>query len=235
MNKKSKDSIYKRRIVTAFLWLAIFIFSIYLGYDNSIKNIGFSPAQPIAFSHKKHSGEFEIKCLFCHTDAERSSFSSLPTTKSCMVCHIALKNQSELMKLVNHSFDNNIPIKYTRVNILPDYTHFNHSRHIRAQIDCSSCHGNVEQMDSVRQEKALTMQWCLDCHRSPDKFIIAARNISGILTDTANITTISIKPEDVISPSFGLWTGKLPDQKFNGFILPHKPTKGPETCSACHY
>ncbi len=134
MRTGKKDRRYKIRIATAVLWVFFLCTGIYLGYDYSIKNVGFSPNQPVAFSHKKHSGDFEMKCLFCHHDAEKSSFSSIPSTKSYMICHLALKNQSELMKLVNHSFDNNIPIQYTRVNILPDFTHFNHSRHIRAQI-----------------------------------------------------------------------------------------------------
>ena len=235
MRTGKKDRRYKIRIATAVLWVFFLCTGIYLGYDYSIKNVGFSPNQPVAFSNKKHSGDFEMKCLFCHHDAEKSSFSSIPTTKSCMICHLALKNQSELMKLVNYSFDNNIPIKYTRVNILPDFTHFNHSRHIRAQIDCSSCHGEVEKMDSVRQEKALTMSWCLACHREPEKNIIFARNISGILTLSGKSGN-SIEPEiDVVQPSFGMWEGKILPNKFKDFLIPKKPVKGPETCSSCHY
>jgi len=207
----------------------------YIGYNNSIKNIGFSPRQPVAFSHKKHSGDFGMKCLFCHSSAEKSAFSSIPTTKSCMVCHLALKNQSELMKLVNYSFDNNIPIQYTRVNILPDYTHFNHSRHLIAQIDCSSCHGEVEKMDSIRQEKALTMSWCLDCHRNPEKFIVFARDISGIVTIKNTTKVNMLFPKDFVFPSFGMWSNDLPKTYMKEFLMPKNPSRGPENCSACHY
>ncbi len=216
-----------------FVWLFVCVLSIYLAYDFSIKNTGFSPEQPIAFSHKKHSGEFGMKCLFCHYSAETSSFSNIPTTKSCIVCHIALKNESELMKPVNFSFDSNASIKYNRVYILPDYTHFDHSSHIKAQIDCSSCHGSVETMDSIKQVSVISMSWCLNCHREPAKYITKARSISGIITDslpfkTADYTSVS-------RPEYGLWESRVPAKSIDGFYLPFMPVRGPETCSACHH
>ncbi len=43
----------------------------------------------------------------------------------------------------------------------------NHSAHVGAGVGCVSCHGRIDQMDVVRQEKPLSMGWCLDCHRDP--------------------------------------------------------------------
>jgi hypothetical protein len=48
---------------------------------------GFEPAQPIAFSHRLHSGELNIDCLYCHSGAERSRHAGIPAASTCMNCH----------------------------------------------------------------------------------------------------------------------------------------------------
>jgi len=222
------------------LWLPALILSIYYYYTYRTGNIGFTPEQPVKFSHKVHSGNFGMKCLFCHGEARKNSYSAIPSTYACMVCHIALKTETELMKPVNYSYDNKKPIVWNRIYILPDYTHFNHSRHINAMIDCSSCHGEVDKMEMITQVRALTMQWCLDCHRQPEKFIIPPKNISGIFIFPQIISKLEnnqIKLADNIDmtiPPFGMFLSELP-KIIDGFSLSKLPGKGPENCSACHY
>ncbi|MBL7999904.1 MAG: cytochrome c3 family protein, partial [Candidatus Kapabacteria bacterium] len=80
-------------------------------------------------------------------------------------------------------------IEWKRVHYIPDYAHFNHSRHIRAQIDCQSCHGKIEEQGVVAQNKPLAMGWCLDCHRNPEKNVVPARPISGIFTGQMHDTS----------------------------------------------
>lgn len=48
---------------------------------------GFEPVQPIAFSHRLHSGELGIQCLYCHSGAERSRYAGIPAASTCMNCH----------------------------------------------------------------------------------------------------------------------------------------------------
>lgn len=210
--------------------------SIYLLYTNSTENIGFSPHQPVAFSHKVHSGDYGIKCLFCHTEVEHLDFSPIPSTHTCIVCHVALKNESELMKTVNKSYDDTISIFWNRCYKLPDYTHFSHSRHIRAEIDCASCHGEVEKMDTIFQGIALTMLWCLDCHRTPEKKVIMARDISGIFVypegDTIN-QRLPSKPKT--KPFFGEYEYDIPSLLLNGIPSPKRFGSGSQTCSSCHF
>ncbi len=50
-------------------------------------NQGFEPEQPIAFSHRLHSGDLQITCLYCHPGAERSRHAGLPSANICMNCH----------------------------------------------------------------------------------------------------------------------------------------------------
>jgi hypothetical protein len=49
--------------------------------------------------------------------------------------------------------------------------YFNHSIHVTKGIGCATCHGAVDRMNLTWQESSLQMEWCLDCHREPEKFI----------------------------------------------------------------
>ena len=69
------------------------------------------------------------------------------------------------------SFRNDVSIEWTKVHDLPDFVYFNHSAHVNKGVGCSSCHGRVDQMPLVWQEHSLQMEWCLDCHRHPERFV----------------------------------------------------------------
>jgi hypothetical protein len=56
------------------------------------------------------------------------------------------------------------PIAWVKVHNLPDFVHFDHSRHLAARLSCRDCHGSIERMDRVAQQSPLTMGWCLECH-----------------------------------------------------------------------
>ena len=74
------------------------------------------------------------------------------------------------MKL-QKSFDENKPIEWVNVHQLPEYAYFDHSRHVNSGIGCVSCHGRVDQMEVVHRDQPLSMGWCLDCHREPEKHL----------------------------------------------------------------
>ena len=48
---------------------------------------GYTPAQPIAFSHKLHAGALEMNCLYCHYSAAKSPRAGIPPASLCMNCH----------------------------------------------------------------------------------------------------------------------------------------------------
>jgi len=48
---------------------------------------GYSPEQPIEFSHRLHAGELLIDCLYCHSGAEQSRHAGFPSGDVCMNCH----------------------------------------------------------------------------------------------------------------------------------------------------
>jgi hypothetical protein len=49
--------------------------------------------------------------------------------------------------------------------------YFNHSIHVKQGVGCVTCHGPVDKMPLMYQAKSLLMEWCLDCHRAPEKYI----------------------------------------------------------------
>ena len=125
--------------------------------------------QPIQFSHERHVAGNGIDCRYCHTSVEESSFASIPPTKTCMNCHSVLFKDAAYLEPVRESYRTDKSIVWVKVHRLPDFVYFNHSIHVNKGIGCSSCHGQVDQMPLMFQAKPLTMSWCLDCHRNPEK------------------------------------------------------------------
>jgi len=62
--------------------------------------VGYSPAQPIIFSHLLHAGTMKIDCQYCHTGVESSRHAVIPAASTCMNCHsVARKDRPEIIKL----------------------------------------------------------------------------------------------------------------------------------------
>jgi len=136
---------------------------------------GYAPAQPIAYSHQLHAGEYEIPCQYCHTGVEIGKSANIPSANICMNCHTYIQNvggqegvSTEIAKIHN-AVNTNTPIEWVRVHNLPDLAYFNHSQHVKVGgVECQTCHGPIEEMEVVSQHSALTMGWCIDCHRQTD-------------------------------------------------------------------
>lgn len=127
--------------------------------------------QPVQFSHKHHVGDDGIDCRYCHTSVETTASAGMPPTQTCMNCHSQIWADSPYLEPVRASFRDNKPIEWERVHDLPEYTYFNHSIHVAKGVGCSTCHGQIDNMPAVYQENTLQMEWCLACHRNPEKFI----------------------------------------------------------------
>ncbi len=136
--------------------------------------------QPVQFSHKHHSGDDGIDCRYCHTAVETSYSAGIPPTQTCMNCHSQIWSDSPYLEPVRASWRENKPIEWERVHDLPEYAYFNHSIHIAKGVGCSTCHGQIDNMPAVWQEHTLQMEWCLQCHREPEKFIRPQSEIYNI-------------------------------------------------------
>lgn len=177
--------------------ILLLLIAAYVGFGTLYKvgvDEGYMPLQPIAFSHKIHSGENKIECQYCHSSAKHSKHSGIPSVNVCMNCHKNIAEvaegtvvewdgvtygKAELDKEIAKVYEaagwdpealeytgEEKPIKWIRIHNLPDFAYFNHSQHVTvAGLKCQKCHGPVEEYDEMRQFSPLTMGWCIDCHR----------------------------------------------------------------------
>lgn len=127
--------------------------------------------QPVPFSHAHHVAGLGIDCRYCHTSVEESSFAGIPPTHTCMSCHSQIWINSNMLAPVRNSFIENKPLQWNRVHKLADYVYFNHSIHVAKGVGCTTCHGPVDQMPLMWQNATLYMEWCLNCHRNPEKYL----------------------------------------------------------------
>ncbi len=131
------------------------------------------PSQPIFFRHDIHAGQYEMDCQYCHVNLEVSSKPGIPATASCMNCHqIVGTGNAEVQKL-REAFAEGRPIEWVEVHRLSQFVHFPHQRHVNSEImeelECETCHGQVDREPQVYQFASLKMGWCLDCHKEQQR------------------------------------------------------------------
>lgn len=133
--------------------------------------IGEAVEQPVPFSHKHHVGDLGIDCRYCHSAVETDAFAGIPPISTCMTCHSQLYTDQAALKPVVDSWRSGVALHWQRVHQLPDFVYFNHSIHVAKGVGCVSCHGRVDRMPLTARTQSLSMKWCLDCHRAPQKFL----------------------------------------------------------------
>lgn len=134
-------------------------------------NVTVARQQPIQFSHQHHVTGLGIDCRYCHSSVQRTSFADIPPTHTCMTCHSQVWTNAPILEPVRASYRTNVPLKWLKVHDTPDFVFFNHSIHVAKGVGCSTCHGRVDQMQQISKFGTLYMQWCLDCHKAPQKFV----------------------------------------------------------------
>jgi len=147
----------------AFLFVAFVI----LSRSSYVTDQGWTVDQPVPFSHEHHAGALQIDCRYCHDSVESSPVAGLPPTHTCMSCHSQLWTGAEMLAPVRQSLAQGEPLRWNRVNKLPDYVFFHHGVHVNAGVGCVECHGQVDTMPLMRKAEPMTMGWCLSCHRDP--------------------------------------------------------------------
>src|SRR5271157_4303456 len=164
-------------------------------------------AQPVPFSHQHHVSGDGIDCRYCHTSVENSSYAGIPPTKTCMNCH---------------------SLMWTKVNYLPDFVYFDHSIHINKGVGCASCHGPVNKMPLMYEANSLQMEWCLNCHRAPEKFLRPRDQVFNMLYEQPS----SDNPVKLADGS--VFTGQIA----LGTELKHRynvrSVEGITSCNTCH-
>ncbi len=136
--------------------------------------------QPLPFSHRHHVGEDGIDCRYCHTSVETSAFAGIPPLSTCMTCHSQLFTDQSVLAPLVQAYLADASLRWQRIHKLPDFAYFDHSIHIAKGIGCASCHGAVDAMPLTWRVAPLTMRWCLDCHRAPQKHLRPADQIFNL-------------------------------------------------------
>ena len=118
------------------------------------------------------------QCTFCHTTINGEN--NVEIAK--LLAHAGLNPSATPDPLLTPG-----PIDWKQVHRLPDHTQFAHEPHIRyfseqadtirkaeemgvspIEATCSMCHGNVREMERIKQVRKLKMGDCVDCHRDND-------------------------------------------------------------------
>ena len=184
--------------------------------------------QPVQFSHEHHVSGLGIDCRYCHVSVETAAYAGMPATKTCMTCHSQIWTNAAILEPVRASWRDDRPMQWNRVHDVPDFVQFNHSIHVQKGIGCYECHGKVDGMPLMAKANSLHMEWCLDCHRAPEKHI-RPRNQVFVMAEWL--------------PEWGERDKVVPElmRKYNVRSTPvgdphHEKTPVPITnCSACHY
>jgi len=189
-------------------------FGIWYYFSPKNTQVGYAPQQPVPYSHKLHVGELGIDCRYCHANIERSQEAMIPPMQACIGCHSVVKKDSPKLEAVRASWSGGTPVEWVRVHRLADYVYFDHSVHLAKGVGCVSCHGRIDKMDVVRQDKPLSMGFCLECHRDPKP---------------------NLRPKDQITNL--AWPSnadeKAQQEQFAQAIATTE-VRGPEHCSGCH-
>ena len=167
---------FRLKIVPVILLLGALGFQMKMITEDAIKlgrQENYAPDQPIKFSHKVHSGDNGIDCMYCHTTVEQGKSAGIPAPGLCMNCHVLIREGThsgkfEIAKVVE-AFENKVPVEWIRIHNLPDHVFFSHAVHVGSgKLECAQCHGAVEEMDLMTQVSDLSMGWCVNCHRDTE-------------------------------------------------------------------
>jgi Class III cytochrome C family. len=163
----------KYRFVTVFVLMLALVLQVKMVADAAIKlgrSQNYAPDQPIKFSHKVHATDNKIDCKYCHTTVEYGKSAGIPAMELCMNCHVLVREGThsgkfEIAKVVEAN-ETKTPVEWVRIHNLPDHVFFSHAQHVGVgKVDCKQCHGDVQNMDIVKQNSDLSMGWCINCHR----------------------------------------------------------------------
>jgi menaquinone reductase, multiheme cytochrome c subunit len=146
--------------------------------DPNTINTGYQPQQPVPFSHAIHAGQLKMDCRYCHNTVFAAGHAAIPPTATCINCHspadtsgttslAAVHASSKKLDAIHDSWKSGKSVEWIKVHNLPDFVYFNHAAHVNTGVSCVSCHGRIDKMEVVHQDKNLSMAWCLDCHRNP--------------------------------------------------------------------
>ena len=198
---------YRNKSYITLLGLILFVVGGFLAVKGAIglgRTKGYQPEQPIYYSHKVHAGTNQISCLYCHGGAMEGKHANIPSVNTCMNCHMTINEYtgapihnedgkeingtSEIQKLYEYAgwdpakkeYSKGKAVEWVKIHNLPDHVYFNHSQHTKVgNVQCQTCHGNIQDMHEVKQFAELSMGWCVNCHRESKVNFVDSTGTAG--------------------------------------------------------
>ena len=124
------------------------------------------PVQPLEFTHRVHAGR-QIRCTeYCHESVTTGPVAGLPSVRTCMICHNTIATNRPRIRQITALREKGLDLAWQRVYgyAAPSHVRFNHAPHIRAEVPCATCHGNIETQTVAQRNVDLTMGFCVNCH-----------------------------------------------------------------------
>jgi hypothetical protein len=113
------------------------------------------------------------------------------------------------------------------VNDLPDFVYFDHSIHINKGVGCNTCHGPVDRMPLMFNYASLQMEWCIECHRAPEKNLRPREQVFNMRYQQPTRDLPVVVDEKSFTHQIDL--GKYLVQKYNV-----RSVMDITSCSTCH-
>jgi formamidopyrimidine-DNA glycosylase len=193
---RSANSISRVSIFVILFGVAALIAAAYgLDRGNYNTDVRVAKDQPIPFSHKHHVTDDGIDCRYCHTSVETAPYAGIPATEICMSCHSQIWSNATMLEPLRESFRTGQSIAWTRVHDLPEFVYFNHSIHLKKGIGCATCHGRVDKMPLMMKVNTLNMNWCVECHRNPEKYIRPREEVFNMAYEAPSDQLTRLGPE----------------------------------------
>jgi hypothetical protein len=123
-------------------------------------------AQPFPFSHQIHLSK-GATCTDCHTAVEQGPRAGIPGLNTCMICHSQIATDRPLIQQITEMQTKGVDLNWNRVyDYFPEsHVRFEHAPHIRAKVECSTCHGNQAEQTVARRAVNMNMNFCVSCHQ----------------------------------------------------------------------
>ena len=124
------------------------------------------PVQPIAFTHTVHLAN-GLQCEFCHVGVDQGPEARIPGVAVCMTCHqVIAADRPEIKKIAAYQARGE-DIPWVRVYNYGASAHvrFNHAPHIRAGVNCATCHGDMTKQTTAERKVDMNMGYCVECHK----------------------------------------------------------------------
>jgi hypothetical protein len=165
-SKKQASSLFFHRAGIVSLTVEIPLFLMRLRWLIAVWASAGLGQQPVDFPHNRHVA-LGLACLDCHSTADARAAAGMPSVRKCMLCHEKLATDKPGVQRVIDYAAKKQEIPWRRVYGFSREAsvQFRHAPHVRAKIDCTTCHGDMTQATVALRAVNHTMGTCLSCHR----------------------------------------------------------------------